>query len=152
MEIDHVPFCGSPNFDELKIFISENNININIEYLKKCFITNNIIIEEDDYIDVETVIENDNVTVKLQTHIEIHSNIEYNVKPVESDSKIEDEFKDYQPDSNIENNIKPIESDFNIEDKSNDDQPDSNIENNVKPIESDSNIDDDLIEIEIEVE
>ena len=125
MEIDHVPFCGVPNFDELKNFIFENNININIEYLKKCFTTNNIIVEEEDYINFETIIETDDTVVKLETHIEIHSNIEINVKP---DFNREIDIKSDEPDSNTENNTTPVE-------------PDSNMEN-----------DDDLIEVEIEVE
>lgn len=33
-----VPYCGMPNFNKLSMFMFRKNINIDIEYLKRCFI------------------------------------------------------------------------------------------------------------------
>jgi 5'-3' exonuclease len=48
IELTSVPFCGVPDFIELEKFIIDNNLSINIEYLKKCFTHNIIIMEEDE--------------------------------------------------------------------------------------------------------
>lgn len=46
--LDSVPYCGAPNFEELKKFVTENNLNISFENLEKCFLHNDVIIFEDD--------------------------------------------------------------------------------------------------------
>jgi flap endonuclease-1 len=55
IEIETVPFCGIPNFDELEKFISKNNLNINIETLKKNFTHNIIVVEDDEEIMFEII-------------------------------------------------------------------------------------------------
>ena len=47
INITSIPFCGTPDFEKLRLFIIENNININIETLKKNFTHNNLIIYEE---------------------------------------------------------------------------------------------------------
>ena len=42
-----IPFCAEPDFDLLKKFIVENKININFEKIKKDFINNVIVIEDE---------------------------------------------------------------------------------------------------------
>ena len=42
-----VQYCGEPDFDILKNFLNSIQLNINYEYLKKCFIREIIIMEED---------------------------------------------------------------------------------------------------------
>lgn len=54
MEINSVPFCGSPDFPRLVEFVKIHNIHVDIEKLKKNFTHNNIIIiEEDDEDEIE---------------------------------------------------------------------------------------------------
>jgi flap endonuclease-1 len=45
--IDSVSYCGHPDFDVLTKFITDNSIKSDIEYLKKCFIHNVVVFEED---------------------------------------------------------------------------------------------------------
>jgi flap endonuclease-1 len=47
IDIISIPFCGIPDFEKLTSFIKDNNININIETLKKNFTHNNLIIYEE---------------------------------------------------------------------------------------------------------
>ena len=37
-ELKTVPYCGSPNFQELEKFVTENTLNICFKNLEKCFI------------------------------------------------------------------------------------------------------------------
>lgn len=46
IDLDYVPFCGSPNFELLKIFIEKNNIRINLDKFKLNFVHNVIILED----------------------------------------------------------------------------------------------------------
>ena len=61
IELNSVPFCGFPDFDKLKDFITKQNIDkhveLNFEKIKKNFTYNNIIIEEDE--DYEEEVKND---------------------------------------------------------------------------------------------
>lgn len=43
--ITNIPFCGKPNFDLLDKFVTDNNININIDKLRKDFTEINIVFE-----------------------------------------------------------------------------------------------------------
>ena len=47
-KIDTVPYCGVPNFEDLKKFVKENNLNIRFENLEKSFIHNEVVIIEDE--------------------------------------------------------------------------------------------------------
>jgi 5'-3' exonuclease len=47
INLKSIPFCGTPDFLALETFIIENNLNINIQKLKKDF-THNIIVVEDE--------------------------------------------------------------------------------------------------------
>lgn len=46
LDIKQIPYCGCPNFDELKILINKHNLNLNLEKLKKSFTTDIVIIDE----------------------------------------------------------------------------------------------------------
>jgi 5'-3' exonuclease len=43
-----IPYCGTPNFEALQLFITKKNIRTNIDSLRKSFVKVNIIIKEDD--------------------------------------------------------------------------------------------------------
>jgi 5'-3' exonuclease len=47
IDLKFVPFCGSPDLINLQKFVVDNNLNINIEKLKKDFTHNNIVIFEE---------------------------------------------------------------------------------------------------------
>ncbi len=67
IDIDYIPFCGSPNFELLELFISKNNIRINLEKFKRNFVHKIIIIEDDGSEHLEEEI--DETTVDLETEI-----------------------------------------------------------------------------------
>ena len=46
IDIKNIPFCGRPNIEELKIFLENNNLSININNLIKSFNNNIIIVDE----------------------------------------------------------------------------------------------------------
>ncbi len=46
IEIANIPFCGRPDIDELKVFLENNNLSININNLIKSFNNNIIIVDE----------------------------------------------------------------------------------------------------------
>jgi flap endonuclease-1 len=48
IKLDSVPYCGVPDFNALEKFIEENNLNINIEKLKKDFTHNMVFIEDEE--------------------------------------------------------------------------------------------------------
>ena len=48
-----VPYCGSPNFVELQLFIAKKNIRTNIDSLKRSFVKTEIIFEDDIVIESE---------------------------------------------------------------------------------------------------
>lgn len=54
-DIDSVPYCGCPNFEELERFIITKKIQVNIEKLRKDF-TQNIVIFEDSDEETEVII------------------------------------------------------------------------------------------------
>ena len=54
-DINSIPYCGVPDFEELKKFVTKNGLNISFENLEKSFIHNTIIIIEDE--------DNDNIIV-----------------------------------------------------------------------------------------
>jgi 5'-3' exonuclease len=45
LNIKQIPYCGCPYFDDLQLLINKNNLNINLEKLKKSFTTDIIIID-----------------------------------------------------------------------------------------------------------
>jgi len=47
-EIITIPFCGFPDFEKLKEFVSEYKLNISIENLEKNFVHNSVMIIEDE--------------------------------------------------------------------------------------------------------
>ena len=48
MEIDNIPYCGVPDFEKLKEFISEHKINLSIENLRKNFVHDIVFVCESD--------------------------------------------------------------------------------------------------------
>jgi 5'-3' exonuclease len=42
-----VPYCGTPNFEELQLFISKKNIRTNIDSLRKSFVKAEIVFQDD---------------------------------------------------------------------------------------------------------
>ena len=42
-----IPYCGSPNFKDLELFIVKKNIRTNMDSLKRSFIKSDIIFEDD---------------------------------------------------------------------------------------------------------
>jgi len=42
-----VPYCGAPDFPGLGVFIAQKNIRTNMDYLKKAFVHNTIVFEEE---------------------------------------------------------------------------------------------------------
>lgn len=44
-DINYIPYCGKPNFEELKKFILDKKVYVNIEKLKKDFIHNLVVFE-----------------------------------------------------------------------------------------------------------
>ena len=45
-EINNIPYCGAPDFEELQRFVTENNLNISLENLRKSFLHNTVVIIE----------------------------------------------------------------------------------------------------------
>lgn len=43
---ENIPFCGEPDFSALEVFIKKNNIRINVEHLRKCFVREITIVED----------------------------------------------------------------------------------------------------------
>jgi 5'-3' exonuclease len=69
-----VLFCGSPDFEKLTEFVFKNNLNINIEGLKKCFIhSTTIIFEESDEEQYEFADDKDDKDDKDDLSIKIES-------------------------------------------------------------------------------
>lgn len=52
-----VPYCGSPNFKDLGVFLAKHNVRISVESLKKAFVHNTIIFEEEESDEEEILIE-----------------------------------------------------------------------------------------------
>lgn len=57
IDLEYIPFCGSPNFELLELFITKHNIRINLEKFKRNFIHKVIIIEDDGSEHIEDEIE-----------------------------------------------------------------------------------------------
>jgi flap endonuclease-1 len=49
-DVVKIPYCGQPDFDILMNFIKSNNINTNCEYIKKSFIHNVVVFEEENIV------------------------------------------------------------------------------------------------------
>lgn len=52
----NIPYCGAPDFEKLLIFLRKRNIHVPIEKLKKAFLHNTIVFEDDDE-DIEIEVE-----------------------------------------------------------------------------------------------
>ena len=46
--VKKVPYCGTPDFEKLKTFISENDINIDLEKLRSSFVHDELIFIDDE--------------------------------------------------------------------------------------------------------
>ena len=44
--VENIPYCGCPNFEELKLFVFKNNINLTVEGLRDAFVKNVVVFEE----------------------------------------------------------------------------------------------------------
>ena len=85
IEVNSVPFCGFPDFDKLKEFVTTQNIHKHIELkfekIKKNFTHNNIIIEEDDE-------ENTNEEVEIDVEKNEEEEVEIDVEKNEEEDEI----------------------------------------------------------------
>jgi len=56
----NVPYCGCPNFNELQKFVAQKNLRIGVETLRKSFVHNIVVFENDDQDQEVVILEDDN--------------------------------------------------------------------------------------------
>lgn len=64
----NVPYCGSPDFQQLSEFIFKHNIKCSMEGLKKCFVHSTTIIFDDEDVEEVDDKEDEEITIEVETN------------------------------------------------------------------------------------